>query len=123
MAERNEKVMTIAQIETAAGTESAAGIAAVEGIDALLIGPNDLSISLGCPGDFTCQKEIAAIEAVAQTAETSGKIFGMHAGKNLLEKWRPRGLRLLMCGIDTNLLCNGMQSIASDITTLIEKEG
>lgn len=123
MARRNKGVMTIAQIETATGVEAAEQIAAVDGIDALLVGPNDLSISLGCPGDFTCDVESRAIETVAVAVEKHGKIFGMHAGMNLLKQWRPRGLRLLMCGIDTTILCNGMQSIADDLSTLIEKEG
>lgn len=50
MQEENERVLTIAQIETVQGVENAEEIAAVEGLDMLLIGPSDLSIALGVPG-------------------------------------------------------------------------
>jgi 2-keto-3-deoxy-L-rhamnonate aldolase RhmA len=123
MAMRNEEVVTIAQIETAAGVEAAARIAAVPGVDALLVGPYDLSISLGCPGDFTCEKERRAIETAAHAAKSNGKIFGMHAGMDLLKQWRPEGLQILMCGVDITLLSKGMQSIANDLASLVGKEG
>ena len=40
-----------AQIETARGVENASAIAAVPGVDALFLGPADLSQSLGIPGE------------------------------------------------------------------------
>ncbi|KAK0219915.1 Pyruvate/Phosphoenolpyruvate kinase-like domain-containing protein [Armillaria fumosa] len=45
----NEEITVMVQIETKEGVENMKDIAAVDGIDALFIGPYDLSISLGYP--------------------------------------------------------------------------
>lgn len=79
MKEANDRVWSIAQIETALGVENAEKIAAVEGIDALLIGPNDLSISLGVPGDLTNPIEIQAIKKVAAACKKHNKLFTVHS--------------------------------------------
>jgi len=47
--EANDNVLVMVQIETKAGVQNVEKIAAVEGIDALFIGPYDLSMSLGYP--------------------------------------------------------------------------
>ncbi len=49
----NQRSLVVVQIETSQGVEAAEDIAAVEGIDVLFVGPLDLSVNLGCPGDFT----------------------------------------------------------------------
>ena len=52
MASVNRELLVIAQIESVAGLDAMDGIAAIDGIDMLFIGPYDLSISLGVPGEF-----------------------------------------------------------------------
>jgi len=113
MADANRRVLAIAQIETAAAVTNVVAIAAVEGIDALLIGPNDLAISLGKPGDLDCPEEQEAIGRVVDAAHTAGKVSGMHAKAEMLNCWAPRGMRLLMCELDTGILASGMAAIAA----------
>jgi 2-keto-3-deoxy-L-rhamnonate aldolase RhmA len=79
MKEANSRIWSRAQIETALGVENAEKIAAVEGIDALLIGPNDLSLSLGIPGDLTNPTEIQAIKKVAAACKKHNKFFTVHS--------------------------------------------
>ncbi|MBN2553077.1 MAG: hypothetical protein JXB06_09920 [Spirochaetales bacterium] len=109
----NDQVLAIAQIETAAAIEEIGAIAGVAGIDALLIGPNDLAVSLGCPGEMGNPRLLQAIDAVAEAADRSGKIFGMHGPEELMERYLSRGLRLVMSGLDINMLLSGMQKIAA----------
>ncbi|MFC1607769.1 aldolase/citrate lyase family protein [Candidatus Latescibacterota bacterium] len=113
MKQANAETLTIAQIESVKGLEAVRDIAAIDGIDALLVGPMDLSVSLGCPGDLANQRLQEAIGIIADAAEKSGKILGMHAGEALLEAWIPRGLRLVMNSLDTNMLKSGMTSVSS----------
>jgi 4-hydroxy-2-oxoheptanedioate aldolase len=113
MAAANEQVLAIAQIETAAAIEEIGGIASVAGIDALLIGPNDLAVSLGCPGEMANPKLLKAIDAVAEASDRNGKIFGMHGPEDLMERYLSKGLRLIMSSLDINLLLGGMQKIAA----------
>jgi 4-hydroxy-2-oxoheptanedioate aldolase len=109
----NEETLTIAQIETTQAVERIDAIAAVEGIDALLIGPNDLAISLGYPGDLMNKAVTGAITKVAESARKHGKIFGMHGPDPLTEMFIPHGLGLLMSGLDHGMLLNGMKAVAA----------
>ncbi len=109
----NDRVLAIAQIETAAAIEAIDSIAAVPGIDALLIGPNDLAVSLGHSGDHQNPKVLAAIDRVAEAAERHGKIFGMHGPESLMERYLPKGLCLIMSKLDINMLLAAMKEIAA----------
>lgn len=117
MRAQNARVITIAQIETRGGVENAEEIAAVEGIDALLIGPNDLSIALDIPGDLMNPIELEAIAKVAAACKKHGKAFGLHAGAAMLELFKD-DLTLVMCGTDTDVLTNGFKSTADIINKL-----
>lgn len=112
MKRANEETLTIAQIETARAIRDIDAIAAVEGIDAMLIGPNDLAISLGHPGDLMNPEVQKAIGVVAKAASRHKKIFGLHAGDALLEKWIPEGLTLIMSSLDIGVLSAGFKSIS-----------
>ena len=78
MEDANRRIMVIAQIETAKALENIDEIAAVEGLDALFIGPNDLSIALGIPGDLFNPIELEAISKVAKACRKTGKLFSVH---------------------------------------------
>ena len=63
--ESGHRDLTVAvQVESEAAVENAAEIAAVEGIDALFVGPADLSAALGCFGDHDAAAFRAAVETV-----------------------------------------------------------
>jgi 2-keto-3-deoxy-L-rhamnonate aldolase RhmA len=109
----NDRILAIAQIETAAAIEAIESIAVVPGIDALLIGPNDLAVSLGYPGDTQNLKVLAAIDRVAEAAERHSKIFGMHGPDALMERYLPKGLGLIMSKLDINMLLAAMQAITA----------
>lgn len=80
MARANREVLTIAQIETAPGVEHVEAIAAVPGIDVLWIGHNDLTNSMGIPGQFDHPDYLAAVERVLAAGRASGKPVGILSG-------------------------------------------
>ena len=121
MESENREVIAIAQIETAAGIENIDAIAAVAGLDALLIGPNDLAVSLGSPGNPDTPRQDAAIERVAEAARRNGKIFGMHAPEKTLAKWAPRGLRLVMHSLDLTILNDGFRDAGIAARRAVER--
>lgn len=97
----NSEVMTLVQIETAAGLEAVDEIAAVSGIDVLWIGHFDLTVSLGIPGDFASDAYRDAMDAVLAAGSRHGKPVGMvcssvEEGRDLLA----RGFRLLSYSLD-----------------------
>lgn len=113
----NLKIISIAQIETKLAVDNADQIAAVKGIDVLLIGPNDLSISLGIPGDLMNPIELEAITHVAASCKKHGKFFGLHAGLNLLEKFSD-DLSFVMSKTDTDILAEGFAQIKTSCRTI-----
>ena len=106
----NSRVISIAQIETKLAVDNADKIAAVNGIDALLIGPNDLSVSLGFPGDHMNPIEIDAMRHVASACKKHGKAFGIHAGPKMLELFMD-DLTLVMMQGDVDVLSAGFKNI------------
>ena len=121
MARFNNETYAIAQIETQKGVDACEAIAAVEGIDALVIGPNDLSVSLGCPGEQTTPHMEHAITRVAQAARKNGKLFGMHAGLSCLKHYAHLKMSFLMCSNDMTVVHNGVTDIAENLTQLRNK--
>jgi 2-keto-3-deoxy-L-rhamnonate aldolase RhmA len=111
MTRQNELTLAIAQIETAEAIKNIDAIAAVEGVDVLLIGPNDLAISLGVPGDIMSEINQAAISKVADAAEKYHKFFAIHGNDTLLSRWDSR-LQIVMSDLDINIIKNGFSSIA-----------
>jgi len=110
MAEQNRKTIAIAQIETAMALENIDEIAGTDGIDVLLIGPNDLSISLGVPGDLTDPIELEAIRQTADAAHRHGKLFAMHSGPKLTDLFRDK-IDFVMQGLDLDVLLQGWRGI------------
>lgn len=80
MRSANEEVLLITQIETARGVEQVEAIANVEGIDVLWIGHNDLSNSLGIPGQLDHPRYVEAVRHVLETARRHDKAAGIMSG-------------------------------------------
>ena len=110
MRQANSRVLSIAQIETRQAVERVDEIASVQGLDMLFIGPNDLSVSLGIPGDTTNPLEIEAIERVAAACKKHNKLFGMHSGEVLLKRFAP-DLHMVMSQLDITILIEGFRSV------------
>lgn len=97
----NEELLIICQVETAAGVENAAEIAAVEGVDAVLIGPGDLTSSLGIPFQFEHEMMWQAIRRVFSAVLQAGKIAGiMPVTADYASRCAELGARLMLWGPD-----------------------
>ena len=107
----NENTLSIAQIERVSAIEQIDQIAAVSGLDALLVGPNDLAVSLGIPGQLESAELDDAIGKVAGAAKKHGKVFGIHGSDALLSRWIPEGLSMIMSSLDINFITNGIKSV------------
>ncbi len=118
MAAQNNRVIAIAQIETKLGVDNADAIAGTDGIDVLLIGPNDLSISLGIPGDLMNPIELEAIGKVAAACKKHGKAFGLHAGVNMHEMFKDQE-NFMMLSTDLDLLNKGFKEIKDTLAAIV----
>ncbi len=101
MKEANEHTLIVAQIETKEAVENIDAILGVEGIDVGLIGPNDLSISLGISDQMNSELLTNAIDRVVQAAKKRRKATGIHIGSTeAIKKWRAKGMTVLACNTD-----------------------
>jgi 2-keto-3-deoxy-L-rhamnonate aldolase RhmA len=65
------------QIETLEALQSVEQIAQVAGVDHLFVGPADLSVALGVPGQFLHEKCKSALSDVSNACQKSGKSWGV----------------------------------------------
>jgi 2-keto-3-deoxy-L-rhamnonate aldolase RhmA len=93
-------------METPTAIANAEAIAAVPGVDALLIGTNDLSAEMGVPGEFGRPKVAAAYETVIAACRKHGKWPGMGGidAEELLQKYIGMGMQLVLAGGDGGFL-------------------
>lgn len=97
----NDDIAAILQIEHVDAVANVDAIAAVPGVDALFVGPYDLSSSLGIPGEVQSPNVIDAIRQVADACRKNhlaAGIFGMRADD--VGPWIDDGFRLIAVGID-----------------------
>ncbi len=75
----NTNNLLVINIESVPALENLEEILSVGGLDAVLIGPHDLSISLGIPEQYTHPKFLQAVEKIITTARRHGLGAGLHA--------------------------------------------
>lgn len=108
----NEETFVLIQVEEPKGVEQAEAILAVEGVDMLLLGPQDFGVLTGIAGQFENPSIMKAIEKVAKAARNTGKnwaaiAFSPEHGKLMAEM----GARLLFHGADINHVKLGLERI------------
>jgi 4-hydroxy-2-oxoheptanedioate aldolase len=75
--EANASIATLVMIEDAAGVEHIGDIAATPGLDAIIVGPLDLSAGLGVIGETGHPKVQAAIGRIVEAGRTAGVPVGL----------------------------------------------
>jgi 4-hydroxy-2-oxoheptanedioate aldolase len=113
VAASNDAVLSIVQIETRRGLEGVEAIARTPGLDMLFIGPNDLSTSLGHPGEMRhpdVQAAIGRILRAAKAAETLSGILALEPAD--VETYRPQGAGLFLDSIGRLLLLAAQTQVA-----------
>ena len=101
----NEEILIIGQIETARAVENIDEILASGGLDAIFIGPYDLSTSLGISGQLDHPLVVASIEKVIAKAKTYDIILGSYVNDfESGRRWADAGVQLIACGNDAFLL-------------------
>ena len=115
----NAETMILAQIESGRALDNLDDIAAVPGIDVLLVGPNDLALSLGVPGDLMHPKLQDAYQHVAQVAARHGIAGGLHPGDlKVVECGCAAGMRCLMYASDIRMLLGAARQAVQGLRAL-----
>jgi 4-hydroxy-2-oxoheptanedioate aldolase len=94
----SNNTLVVVQLEDASALAHAGEIACTDRVDAVFIGPNDLSISLGYPGQPGHPDVVAAIDRIAEdiVAAERAALCVLVSDEDEARIWRSRGARLLM---------------------------
>jgi len=120
----NDTIVTFAMIETAKALENLDEILAVEGLDAIYVGPSDLSLALGCTPSFdeVDPRVAEAIDHILARAKAHGVVAGIHNGTPEAALMRiAKGFQFVTISSDTQLMAAGAQQAMRKMRTVQAK--
>jgi 2-dehydro-3-deoxyglucarate aldolase/4-hydroxy-2-oxoheptanedioate aldolase len=120
----DEELVRIVQVETESAVTEAGEIAAVDGIDALFVGPADLSAALDCHLDYDAGAFREAIESVTEAAGTAATPVGIFVtDPDRLETWLSMGFDFAIVGFDAQYLIEGNRKLVEAFEASFDDRG
>jgi 2-keto-3-deoxy-L-rhamnonate aldolase RhmA len=113
MARANDEVGLVLQIESREALAALGEICKVPGVDAVFIGPSDLSASLGHRGNPAHPEVQAAIAQAIACANAAGKAIGILTVDGKAEPYLDQGATLVGVGSDMHLLIAAADALAA----------
>lgn len=87
-------------VESVPAMEQLDALLDVPGLDGIIIGPHDLSVSLGVPEQWSHPRFLAAVDTILGTARQHGISAGMHviyeADPSHYARWRAAGANIVL---------------------------
>lgn len=118
----NEELVIIAQIEHINAVGNIEEVINIEGIDGIIIGPYDLSGSMGCPGEFERDDVKEAVQQILDKCKKNNMPSGFHVvdtNPDNLKQKIDQGCTFLAYGIDyffmRDAAMNGMNKLKEDL--------
>lgn len=117
------KCRRIVQIEHIDAVKNLKEIAAVDGVDAFIVGPNDLSGSVGLIGRVRAPEMIKIYKEAAALLRESGKPFGVATfyEEEWIRMWADLGATVFFCGCDYGFLHDGAAALMQGYRKLFER--
>jgi 2-keto-3-deoxy-L-rhamnonate aldolase RhmA len=112
----NREIAVVVQAEHATAVDNIDAIANVPGVDAVLLGPYDLSASLGKMGKIDDPAVVAAIRRVTDACRAARMplgYFGVSAAA--VKPYAAQGYTLLVAGVDTTLLGGAARALLAEL--------
>ncbi len=113
------ETVVVVQVETVGAAEQVDAIAAVPGVDVVCLGPQDLSISLGIPGQFDDPRFVEAVTHVIERTVAAGNAAGMvERAVDRFERWHAAGARFMACNTDLAMIAAAARSDVAALRVL-----
>ncbi len=111
----SRSVWVMPQCEHVDAVRNLDAILAVPGIDALIVGPCDLSGSMGLLGQLRHPDVLRQFDHIAATAKAAGVPFGvsMNWDEDTVREWLARGANMIFCDNDLGYIMNGCRQTLS----------
>jgi 2-dehydro-3-deoxyglucarate aldolase/4-hydroxy-2-oxoheptanedioate aldolase len=107
----NRENLVILQIERKEAVDAIDEILSVPGVDAAILGPKDLALSIGRPEDFNDPETQAAMRRVVDACLSQGKYVGLHTPKiDTLLDWHQKGMRILTWSSDIEMMRTAVEN-------------
>ncbi len=114
----NDLVTCCIQIETREAVADLDAILGIPGVDAVLVGPNDLAGSLGHPGELDHPQSVAAIATVRARATAHGIGVGIHVRSAAEARRRiAEGFDFVTVGTDYGHLVGAVDAMVAAVRT------
>ena len=116
VSDANQRSVVVVQAENIRAVECIEEIAAVPGIDGVLIGPYDLSASMGLMGQIDHPRVVEAIDRVTAVCLRRGLklgIFGVTPAA--VKPYLAKGYTFVVAGVDTILLGQGARGVLAEL--------
>ena len=124
MRDANASTVVMPHVETVKAIENIEEIASVKHVDAVIVGPYDLSISLGAPGQFDQPKSWCVVEKVTKACKKNGIAAGMTVGSfEEGRRWIEKGMTCIECSSDRDILFNGAKAIVRQFGDYLKDVG
>ncbi len=121
---RNRDNVCIIGIESVPAMEALDDIVAIEGVDAIFVGPNDLSISLGVPDQYDHPDYEAALRSIIATCRSRNlPVLIHHQTAELTGKWLREGARFVLHCTETRAVHNAFRADFAAIRAVGEAIG
>jgi 2-keto-3-deoxy-L-rhamnonate aldolase RhmA len=105
LVQANETTFIAVQAENPEAIGNLESIATTPGVDAIFVGPSDLSVGLGIPGQVSHPDEVEAIDKVVAVCQRHGITPGIHMSNlEMLKAWIEKGMRFVSFSSDVDLL-------------------
>lgn len=121
VADANQRSVVVVQAENIRAVENIEKIAAVPGIDGVLVGPYDLSASMGLMGQIDHPRVIEAIDHVTKVCLSKGLkmgIFGVTTAA--VRPYLAKGYTFLVAGVDTIMLGLSARTVLNELKAPIK---
>ncbi len=116
LASANDEIAVIIQAEHIDAVENIEEIARVDGIDAVFIGPYDLSASMGKMGEVDDEEVVAAIDRVSVACKKNAVALGFFGvSAESVQPWIDKGYNLICAGIDVAFVTWGAQQVLEQL--------
>lgn len=116
----NREILVAVKVESVTGIENIEEIAAVPGLDAVLIGPGDLSASYELPGQTNHPRLREAIDRMIAACKRNGISGGPHVSSAAAAReWADRGATFMSCSFDGALLLEASSKMAGEVRDLL----
>jgi 2-dehydro-3-deoxyglucarate aldolase len=114
----NQNIGVIVQIETPQAVERVDEIAEVEGVDALFVGPGDLSAALGHIGELTHPAVMRLMSRAVQRCKAVGRPVGtLGASPEMVAQYRALGFDFVAVSSDIGFMIRAAQAAITALRT------